>query len=55
MGIGGNLAKQLDNLTMAQIKGVDYYNPAQRLDMSKEAEKAKKQTRQKDKGMEQGR
>ncbi len=40
---------------MAQIKGVDYYNPAQRLDMSKEAEKAKKQTRQKDKGMEQGR
>ena len=55
LGIGGNLAKQLDNLTMAQIKGVDYYNPAQRLDMSKEAEKAKKQTRQKDKGMEQGR
>ena len=55
LGIGGNLAKQLDNLTIAQIKGVDYYNPAQRLDMSKEAEKAKKQTKQKDKGMEQGR
>lgn len=34
LGIGGNLAKQLNNLTMAQIKGVDYYNPAQRLDMS---------------------
>lgn len=55
LGIGGNLAKQLDNLTIAQIKGVDYYNLAQRLDMSKEAEKAKKQTKQKDKGMEQGR
>ena len=41
-------------VTMEQGNAI-YYNPAQRLDMSKEAEKAKKQTRQKDKGMEQGR
>lgn len=50
LGIGGNLAKQLDNLSIAQIKGIDYYNPAQKLDMNKEQDKAKKQT--KDRGME---
>ena len=55
LGIGGNLAKQLNNLTMAQIKGVDYYNPAQRLDMSKEAQKAKQQIKQQYNSIEQGR
>ena len=55
LGIGGNLAKQLNNLTMAQIKGVDYYNPAQRLGMSKEAQKAKQQIKQQYNGIEQGR
>ena len=52
LGIGGNLAIQLNNLTQAQIKGVDYYNPAQRIDMSKEVAKTKKQTKKQDKGME---
>lgn len=55
LGISGNLAKQLNNLTMAQIKGVDYYNPAQRLDMSKEAQKAKQQIKQQYNSIEQGR
>lgn len=34
LGISGNLEKQLNHLTIAQNKGIDYYNPAQ-LDMSK--------------------
>ena len=55
LGIGGNLAKQLNNLTLALFNGVDYYNPAQRLDMSKEAQKAKQQIKQQYNGIEQGR
>ena len=49
LGISGNLEKQLNHLTIAQNKGVDYYNPAQ-LDMSKE--KPKTRAKKQDKGME---
>ncbi|AQW80392.1 hypothetical protein CPIN17260_0032 [Campylobacter pinnipediorum subsp. pinnipediorum] len=61
LGIGGNLEKQLNNLTLAQIKGVDYFNPAKRLDMSKEEDKTKgkksikKKTKEKDNSLDQGR
>ena len=48
LGLGGNLANQLNSLTQAQIKGVDYFNPAQRIDITKN----KKQTKAQDKGME---
>lgn len=48
LGLGGNLANQLNSLTQAQIKGVDYFNPAQRIDITKN----KKQTKTQDKGME---
>lgn len=48
LGISGNLEKQLDNLTLAQIKGVDYYNPAVKVEMTKQ----KAQTKEQDKGME---
>ncbi|CUU87705.1 Antirestriction protein [Campylobacter hyointestinalis subsp. hyointestinalis] len=51
LGISGNLEKQLDNLTLAQIKGVDYYNPAVKVEMTKEKAQAKEQN----KGIEQGR
>ncbi|CUU75058.1 ArdC-like ssDNA-binding domain-containing protein [Campylobacter hyointestinalis] len=51
LGISGNLEKQLNNLTLAQIKGVDYYNPAQKVKMTKEKAQAKEQN----KGIEQGR
>lgn len=50
LGIGGNLAHQLNNLTQAQIKGIDYFNPVQRLDMGKEVVKTKE--KKQDKGME---
>ena len=46
--ISGNLEKQLNNLTLAQIKGVDYFNPAKKIDMTKE----KAQTKEQNKGME---
>lgn len=49
LGISGNLEKQLNHLTIAQNKGIDYYNPAQ-LDMSKE--KSKTRAKKQDKGME---
>ncbi|MBK3498163.1 DUF1738 domain-containing protein [Campylobacter fetus subsp. venerealis] len=59
LGIGGNLEKQLNHLSIAQIKGVDYHNPAQKLDMSREVEKtkSKRQTKQKtqESKLEQGR
>ena len=48
LGISGNLEKQLNNLTLAQIKGVDYFNPAKKIDMTKE----KAQTKEQNKGME---
>ncbi len=48
LGLGGNLANQLNSLTQAQIKRVDYFNPAQRIDITKN----KKQTKAQDKGME---
>ncbi|HDX6248808.1 TPA: hypothetical protein RPV96_002050, partial [Campylobacter fetus subsp. venerealis] len=48
LGISGNLEKQLDNLTLAQIKGVDYYNPAVKVEMTKQ----KAQTKEQNKGME---
>ncbi|CUU72748.1 ArdC-like ssDNA-binding domain-containing protein [Campylobacter hyointestinalis] len=51
LGISGNLEKQLNNLTLAQIKGVDYYNPVQKVEMTKEKAQAKEQN----KGIEQGR
>ncbi|PPB55963.1 ArdC-like ssDNA-binding domain-containing protein [Campylobacter hyointestinalis] len=51
LGISGNLEKQLDNLTLAQIKGVDYYNPAVKVEMTKQKAQAKEQN----KGIEQGR
>lgn len=49
LGISGNLEKQLNHLTIAQNKGIDYYNPAQ-LDMSKE--KPKTRAKKQDKSME---
>lgn len=48
LGISGNLEKQLNNLTLAQIKGVDYFNPAGKNEMTKQ----KAQTKEQDKGME---
>ena len=48
LGISGILEKQLNNLTLAQIKGVDYFNPAKKIDMTKE----KAQTKEQNKGME---
>lgn len=52
LGISGNLEKQLNNLSIAQIKGVDYYNPAQKLDISKEKQKTKAKKQERNKGME---
>lgn len=52
LGISGNLEKQLNNLSIAQIKGVDYYNPAQKLDISKQKQKTKAKKQERNKGME---
>lgn len=52
LGISGNLQKQLNHLSIAQIKGVDYPNPAQKLDMEKKVEKTKTKAKAKDNGRE---